>query len=121
MELLMSSSAGKGNSCPVDQRNLLGINSIYLQVQLLCKRLLVGPFLLTAAGAVFNNLFYLEQSWQKRSLLSFRVGGIAFKPPWPQRLRFNPLVAGASAPDTEYLEALGTGCRNLVWVSEPRV
>lgn len=82
----------------MDQRNLLGINSIYLQVQLLCKRLLVGLLLLTAAGAVFNNL-----------LFGTKLAGTlsAFLQGWWHCLRaclaseaeFNPLVAVGAAPD----------------------
>lgn len=89
---------------------MLGINSIYLQAQLLCKRLLVGLVLLTATRAVFNNLFF-----------GTKLAGTfsAFLQAWWHCLRaslalqadFNPLVAAGSAADTEYLEALGTACR----------
>lgn len=106
----MSRSAGKGNSCPVDQRNLLGINSIYLQAQLLCKRLLVGLFLLTAAGAVFNNLLFGTKLAGTFSAF-LQAWWHCLQPSLPQRLSFNPLVAAGAAPDREYLEALGTGCR----------
>lgn len=64
----MNRFVGKGNSRPLDQRNLLYINLMYLQVQMLSKCLLV-LFLLATNVNVFNNLLFVTKLAEMFSVL----------------------------------------------------
>lgn len=93
----MSRFVGKGNSYPLDQRNLLCFNFVYLRVQMVSKCRLLAPFLLAASVTGVNKPLFVTKlaetssvflrGWWHRLEASSGLGG-----------RVNPSVSDGLAP-----------------------